>query len=380
MTKNCQIFCVTLPANVKKVVVDCVKWKDTSFTELFRLACNGNQSMTLSCIRAQLVDRHWQKFFQSLDTFQAPQLVTLIWNENQIHAKLCQFLQKAPNFAVFCMAGCRVLSDPPLQKFLEGHKSLMVVDMHGTDTYRLGSAIKPLLSSIKKSKSIRRLDVSHCRMGSTAFAKLVEVIASNTKVKQVLLDDNDLPNFAAFEPLCGAIQSRVEKGISIYCRFPWDDVIGFAKAKSLTAEKISSIRSLFLDPEAPKSSPGWQEWLMLTQQRYPEAVVIEEAKQPIPKPETRSISPTTAEERIKTPPLSKEHNKAPLAEADLLPGGSSEQRSPTPDRPPKAAFRPDTNIQMDFFDVKQIDNKELLQKFGEMYSFEALSQRLLGHV
>lgn len=359
---------VALPCSIRKVIVDFVKWRSSNLTAMFQLVCNGLQNAYFSCVRAQLSEKHWQKFFLSLDAFQAPQLSTLIWNENQIHPKICQFLQRASNFEVFCMAGCKVLSEAPLQKLFENHKALVVVDMHGTQSYRLGPGIRPFLLSIRKSKSIRRLDVSHCKMGPAAFAKLVEVVTGNPKVKQLLLDDNDLPTFASLELLCAAIQARAEKGISIYCRFPWKDVIDLVRENKVTSEKINSIKPLFVAPEAPKSSPGWEEWLMLTQQQYPEEVVIEEAKQPVSRSESRPNSPSGNK------PFSREHMSCGVERRSV-----ADDKERTGRKLPEGS-KQDTNIRMDFFDVKPIDNAQLMQKFGELYSIEALSQRLSGTV
>ena len=59
---------MTLPRTINKITVDSVKWQSMRLPELFRLACNDNQSMTVLCMRTQLVDLHWQKCFLGIES------------------------------------------------------------------------------------------------------------------------------------------------------------------------------------------------------------------------------------------------------------------------------------------------------------------------
>jgi hypothetical protein len=422
----------TLPTTLERLVMDDVKWNYNNFITLFKTVCTATQQMTFSCVRVQMNDRHWNKFFQAIETCQAPQLLGLIWNDNPVHTKLCQLLLKAPLLKVLCIGGSRVLSDSALQKLLAEHRTLYIIDMHGTSVNRFGQALKGFLPAIKKSKSIRRIDVSHNKMGHQAFAKLVELITSKPTIRQVLLDDNDLPNYQTFEPLVHAIQARERP---FYCRYPEDDMAFFNRSESFSEERLAAIRSCFRPPESPLKGPGHEQWLKLIYQNYPEALDIEEAKQPIPRPEAddparvgpvqRSgsnellrplpeahspvvpmsapppvVPPAVTAEPIETPQAPEDGVSAPPSPSPSVPAAapapapvaaaaapisapSSAQQSGSPSSQPIASpmfdghapYRP-PDIEMDFVDVPPIDNTQIYATFQTVYSIQALTQRL----
>lgn len=181
---------------------------------------------------------------------------------------------------MLCIGGSRVLSEASLQKLLSEHRTLYIVDFHGTATGRFGPSLRNYLSAVKKSKSIRRIDVSHNKMGPKAFQALVDLLTNSPKIRQILCDDNELPNYAAFEPLVVCLQSREH---TVCCRYPEEDMAFFNRTENFPESKLAAIRAAFRAPESPRTGPGHEEWLALISQQYPEALDIEEAKQPIPK-------------------------------------------------------------------------------------------------
>jgi hypothetical protein len=380
---------LSLPATLSKLIMDDVKWNYNNFITLFKLICNSAQAITFSCVHVQMNDRHLNKFFQAIEACQAPQLLVLIWNDNPVHTKLCQLLLKAPNLKVLCIAGSRVLSDAALQRLLSEHRTLYIIDMHGTAVNRFGPALKGFLTAIKKSKSIRRIDVSHNKMGTQAFTRLVELIISNPKIRQVLLDDNDLPSYASFEPLLQAIQGRERP---FYCRYPEEDIQFFNRTENFSEEKIAAIRAKFRPPESPLKGPGHEEWLKLIYQNYPESSEIEEAKQPIPKPDieevvrpesedlTRNVANDGHSTFVSTGPAGSPGQSMEQQSRAMESGQGSNRLNSHPVSSPvfngHAAFRPPASIQMDFVDVPPIDNTQIYGHYKTVYSVQTLTQRL----
>jgi hypothetical protein len=383
-----------LPATLSKLIMDEVRWNYNNLITLFKLVCNAGQPMTFSCAKVQITDRHWSRFFQAIENCQAPQLHALIWNDNPVHTKLCQLLLKAPILKVLCIAGSRVLSEASLQKVLENHRALYIVDMHGTALNHYGPAIRGYFTAMKKSKSIKRLDVSHNKMGPQAFSRLVDLISTNPKIRQLLCDDNDLPNFAAFEPLVAAIQNREH---AIYVRFPEEDFAVFSRNENIPESRVASIKAIFRPPEAPVHGPGHEEWLRLMFQQYPESSDIEDARAPIPKPEVEPplsldrsdtpIEPSTPTRDVRTPDQAAgiaraaTHDgvmaKASVPSSPSHPGErANASRSPGPEPPSHISFTTPANIQMDFVDVPPIQNAQVTAHYNSIYSIHNLSQRL----
>jgi hypothetical protein len=374
--------------------MDEVRWNYNNLITLFKLVCNAGQPMTFSCAKVQITDRHWNRFFSAIENCQAPQLYALIWNDNPVHLRLCQLLLKAPILKVLCIAGSRILAETALQKVLENHRALYIVDMHGTALNHYGPVIRTYLASMKKSKTIHRLDVSHNKMGPKAFSQLVELITTNPKIRQVLCDDNDLPNYAAFEPLITAMQNRES---SIYVRFPEEDFAAFARAEPFPEAKFASIKAMFRSPESPPHGPGHEEWLRLIFQQYPESSDIEDARAPPPKPEGEShlgLEVSDGPPESPTRDLRSESNDS-IHRAATHGGGIPKQslpatptqsvdrikiagtpRSPTPDPPSNMGFATPPNIQMDFVDVPPVQNAQVTAHYNSIYSIHNLSQRL----
>jgi hypothetical protein len=69
----------------------------------------------------------------------------------------------------------------------------------------------------------------------------------------------------------------------------------FSRTKNFPEAKLAAIRGAFRAPESPRTELGYEEWLALIGQQYPEALNIEEAKQAIPKcyiDESAAATPT----------------------------------------------------------------------------------------
>jgi hypothetical protein len=378
---------LSLPVTLSKLVMDNMKWDTNNLIALFKLVCGAGQLIHFSCVHVDMDPRRWKDFFQAIDTCPAPQLTTFVWTGNPVHAKLCQLLLKAGSLKVLCIGGLRLPSDTSLQRLLAEHKTLEIVDMHGTSVTQIGPNMKSLLTAIKRSKSIRRIDVSHNKMGPQAFARLVKLIVNNQKIQHVLLDDNDLPNYASFDPL---VQAITQRGKTFFCRWPEEDMALFSRAENFTEEKLAAIRSLFRTPESPLEGPGAEEWLNLVYQNYPESVIIAEAEKPTahsdvvalprsvghrvemekPAPESQAVALPASPSRPADPPVETPQPRSSLS------GNPTSKPVLSPVFNGHAAIRSPATVEMDFVDVPPIDNTKIYAQYQAMYNIQALTQRL----
>jgi hypothetical protein len=363
---------MTFPPTLSKLVMDEVDWNCTNVIILFKLVCNAGHPMSFSCAKVQIRDHEWKRFFRAIEKCQAPLLNGLIWNENPVHEHLCTLLLNAPKLKVLCIAGSRILHEKPLRNLLESHKALYIVDMHGTALNRYGPGILPYLSSIKKSGTIRRIDVSHNKMGQKSFSTLAELIATNPRIRQVLCDDNALENYAAFEPLITAIQHRKK---TVYVRFPEAEFAAFASAESWSQETVAGIKSLFWPPEAPARFPGQEEWLKLIFQQYPEVSHIEDAQEP-PKPGHDHLGMDVWSSESSDSIHNCEFPQQPVPPSTVQAANRIKIAGlPAPD-PPTMRFATPPIIQMDFVDVPPVQNAQAIAHYTNIYSMHNVSQRL----
>ncbi|OHT16466.1 hypothetical protein TRFO_02741 [Tritrichomonas foetus] len=331
---------LAFPDTLKELYLNDVKWIEPNFTLVFNQACYHGQEISLSVANAFFLDRKksFEKFYKNISNWSSSSLACLYWNCNTMNSKLCQFLLKCSNLKFLSLSGCKIKKPVTysLQKLIENHKSLVILDIHGTPNNQLQSNIPKILGWIRKSKTIRRVDISHNNLDALCIQKLADLISSNLMLRQVLFSDLIIDDYQSFEPLVNALR---ERSMVIYIQFP-EDFINKLKRKGLVSlEQINEIKPLFKDPLSPEKQDCHEQWQKLIDHDYQEYQQIEEAKGPAPQiVSTTAPSITDSEEYI-----------------------------------PKESIR---MIRMDLFEIPPPDNETLLAEFKTKHEIEEMRKIL----
>ena len=272
---------ITFPPTITHLFFSQVQWSSIAFYIFFKSTCRIEKPFTLSLASAYFQQRKYsyEQFYTYFD-LETSNIYALYWNNNAIRSMLLYFLLRCPNFKFFSIAGCKIKRhvSRTLNKFIENEKSLLVLDLHGTYKIQYTEFIPNFLNCVKKSQSIRRLDISNNKLDRYSIQKLAELITENPKIKQLLISDLDIDCFLDIQPLIDALK---ERKTTIYIDYPEKNFKFLQEKEDLTEEQILEIKSLFKQPISPVDQDCYEHWQRQINKEYQEWPKIDIAKKPI---------------------------------------------------------------------------------------------------
>ncbi|OHT08059.1 hypothetical protein TRFO_23600 [Tritrichomonas foetus] len=272
---------VSLPPKLTQIYLNQVQWTPSNFYYVFKAACSLETSLTLSMASGYFLQRKnaFEEFYSMFDMGES-NLYAFYWNNNSIRSVLLMFLMRCQNLMFLSIAGCKIKRhvSKTLHRLIEGHKTLMTVDLHGTQKATYTAFLPKFFSWMKKSRNIRRLDISKNSLDALCLSRLAELVTINTKLKQLMITDLDIDDYSSFQPLVEALKERKHV---IYVKFPENDLKKLKDKGLITNELINEIRYLFRPPVSPPDQDCYEQWKKLIDQEYQEWPKIDLAKKPI---------------------------------------------------------------------------------------------------
>ena len=271
---------VAFPQSLLYLYLNDVVWSENNFATIFHQVCLSKAQITLSVAEANFIDKNtsFDNFFKKLENG-GPGLHCLYWNCNKLTQKFCQFLLKCTNLKFLSIACCKLKRNIAyhLQRLIEGHRSLVILDVHNIPEASKIS-ISKIISWVKKSNTIRRVDLSGNTLDDHCILKLADCIANNTMLRQVLFDKIEVTDYSAFDILVHALKERT---MIIYVQFPEEFISKMKNAKVISEEATNEIRALFKAPLSPEKQECHEQWQKLIDHEYQEFQQIEEPKEPV---------------------------------------------------------------------------------------------------
>lgn len=278
---------VVLPSSLTYLYLNEVVWNEANFSTIFHQVCLSKSLITLSVAEANFIDKNsdYENFFKKLENG-GPGLQCLYWNCNKISQRFCQTLLKCTNLKFLSIACCKLKKNIAyyLQRLIESHRSLVILDVHSIPETKI--SISKIISWVKKSSTIRRVDLSGNALDDHSILKLADCIANNTMLRQVLFDQINVSNYADFEPLVHALKERT---MIIFIQFPSEFISKLKSQKLISDDVIKEIKPLFKAPLSPEKQECHEQWQKLIDHDYQEYQQIEEPKEPVPLISTSSI-------------------------------------------------------------------------------------------
>ncbi|KAK8841973.1 hypothetical protein M9Y10_026184 [Tritrichomonas musculus] len=266
---------ISLPKTLKELFLSNVHFSSKNFAIIFKSSCFSYQPISLSLAdpifdsRKDSFSHFFDSFKKEIQNIQNPNLAALYWNHNHIRSVLLKFLLKCNNLKFVSFSGCKIKKHviPALKKFIENHSGIQTIDLHGSIRVTFTGKLHKLFYWLKKSKSVRQVDVSKNKLNEKCITSLADLIASNSRLSQILIDDIEVDNFSSVQPLVNAIKERKE---SINVQFPDKAFLKLKQKGQIDDQNFNSIRALFEHPVAYKELDYAAYWQNLIDQRYPE--------------------------------------------------------------------------------------------------------------
>lgn len=265
---------IVIPECLTDLFLSQIHWSPSNFFTIFKSCCYTKRPISLSLADAIFTSRResFRQFygsFQDILNIENPNFYALYWNHNHIRSIFLQFLLKCNNLKFISFSGCKIKHHVVrmLQKFVETHNSLHTFDLHGSIHVTFTDMLSKLFYWLKKSRHIRRIDISKNKMGPQCIQSLAELISTNMKINQILIDEFDITEYSSLLPLINALKDRKAP---IYVQYPEETFSKLKERGEIDDENLRAIRSLFRSPYAPKEQDCAQQWQLLIDQEYPE--------------------------------------------------------------------------------------------------------------
>lgn len=258
---------ISIPESLANLYLSQIHWSPQNLTNVLKSCCYSKNPISLSLADAVFISRRdsfrlFYNSFQEVLNIENPNLGGLYWNHNHIRSVFLQFLLKCTKLKFISFSGCKIKHHVVrmLQKFIESHHSLSTIDLHGSIRVTFTDKLSKLFVWLKKSRHIKRIDISKNKMGPQYIASLAELISTNLRINQILIDKFDITEYSSILPLINAIK---ERKTPIYIQFPEQTFAMLQEKGEINDQNLKQIRQLFKQPYASKDQENYIQWQLL---------------------------------------------------------------------------------------------------------------------
>lgn len=209
---------IVLPDKLKELFLSEIRWTSSNFTNMFKSCAYSKSQLSVSFSEAKFKSRResfhfFYERFKDIDHIENANIVSLQWNQNRIRSIFLKFLMKNNQLKFVSFSGCEVKKHVfvSMKKFVESHRSIETIDLHGSNRSTFESMMPRFLKLLKKSKSVRRIDISKNRLCKKCMKSLAELIATNTRINRIHFDDVQVEDAKSIVDLKRVIQMRKEE-------------------------------------------------------------------------------------------------------------------------------------------------------------------------
>lgn len=275
---------ISIPEHLSDLFLSQIHWTSKNILNILKNCCYSKRPISLSLAFAIFSSRR-ESFRQFYDSFQdilnieTPNLNALYWNHNHIRSVFLQFLLKCNNLKFISFSGCKIKHHVvrALQKFIESHNSLNTLDLHGSTRVTFTDMLSKLFIWLKKSRHIKRIDISQNKIRPQCISTLAELISTNTRINQILVDEFDITEYSSIQPLINSIKDRK---VPIYVKYPERTFSILKERGEIDNESLKAIKPFFKQPYSSKDQDCAIHWQLLIDQEYPEWPRIDSIKEP----------------------------------------------------------------------------------------------------
>ncbi|EAX88713.1 Leucine Rich Repeat family protein [Trichomonas vaginalis G3] len=247
------LFAKQFPSSLTKLIANNVSWGNGCLAQLIRiLSTRTAYGIDVSLSRAMTDSEDFDLAFQEMENSLFTGILTFIWDENPVDARLFDFLLRSSDLKAVSFGGCFTsLDQNELQMFceyLQLASSLQKVSLVGTEQRYIGEYASNVIRSC--NKNVKVLDISNNRIGKSVYSVIKNLFITNTSNLEVIDFDGSYPENS--QDLIDLLETAKSSQSKLTISFPVNDFNFLINKGKMETEVCDKCLSLFKKPPSFK--------------------------------------------------------------------------------------------------------------------------------